>query len=278
MRRLAVAVSAATLFLPFAAAGQSASAAPDVPAQPKAAHSSAIARSPLHGQVPVTGFFRGHHVRYLDLGPVALAKRADGSYISDVDPLWHVTNGTPRQHNIIDNIPGLNTPDDYTPLWRVVLVTWTPGRTPHLLRSAKEVAHEAAEGDVRLVTTDTVVNCPVLGHHQSVTKGFIRDRGVKYFDFGPIALATKAGGGYVSDVDPLWHFTNGTARQRNIIDNVPGLNKPDDYTPLWLVSLVTWKPGAAPRTLRDAEDVMDAVTDGTVTITQTSTVVNCPVL
>lgn len=283
MRRLLAAASTAALLVPFAASSQAAYASTRSPTQTKESrHATPNHHKPnhhkLHGQMPVTGYFRGHDVRYLDLGPVALAKNTNGSFVSDVDPLWHVTNGPVRQRNIIDNVPGLNSPDDYTPLWQVVLVTWAPGRTPHLLKSAKDVAHEVAEGDVSLKSTNTVVNCPVLGYRQPVTRGFIRHQSVKYLDLGAIALETKADGSFVSDVDPLWHVTNGTGRQRNIIDNVPGLNSPNDYTPLWQVNLVTWRSGAVPRTLRGAGDVMKAMRHGLVTITRTTTVVNCPVL
>ena len=232
----------------------------------------------LHGQVPTVGFFRGEKVTYLDEGPVQLAKDASGAFISDVDPIWAVTNGVAAQRNIIDNVPGLNHPDDYTPLWQVVQVTWNAGTHPRLLTSARAVQRAADRGQVTLVTTDTVVNCPVLGFHQPVTRGFFRGHGVSYLDEGPIALATDSGGAFISDVDPIWAVTNGVAAQRNIIDNVPGLNHPDDYTPLWQVVQVTWRPGVSPRLLTSATAVQAAVAAGLVDLVTTDTVVNCPVL
>jgi hypothetical protein len=42
--------------------------------------------------------------------------------------------------------------------------------------------------------------------------------------------------------------------------------------------MVTWKEGVAPRTLRSADEVEGALAAGEVTIQQTSTVVNCPVV
>ena len=62
--------------------------------------------------------------------------------------------------------------------------------------------------------------------------GFYEGQVIHYFDFGPIKL--KAG----NKVAPIWAVTNGPVGQHNIIDTVPGRA---DYSPLWQVSMVTWK-------------------------------------
>jgi hypothetical protein len=99
--------------------------------------------------------------------------------------------------------------------------------------------------------------------------GFFRGTVVHYFDFGPIKL--KAG----NKLAPIWTVTNGPTGQHNIIDTVPGRA---DYSPLWRVNKVTWEASATPRLLRSAADVKQAQKAGEVTIEQTATVVNCPVL
>jgi hypothetical protein len=104
---------------------------------------------------------------------------------------------------------------------------------------------------------------------QPVTLGFYRGKTVRYFDFGPIRLRPG------NKLAPIWTFTNGAVGQRNIIDTVPGQT---DYTPLWQVDQVTWNSGKTPQVLRSAEDVNKAAADGEVSITQTTVVVNCPVL
>jgi hypothetical protein len=270
--RLLVTAALAIGSLTLAAVGAS-------PASATTTHQATVSPSGsrLHGQTPVVGFFRGEQIRYLDEGPVQLAKDAAGHYLSDVDPIWVVTNGARGQHNIIDNVPGLNRPDDYTPLWQVVTVTWTNGH-PRLLDSARDVQRAQARHEVVLTTTDTIVNCPVLGFDQKPAKGFFRGGGVRYLDEGPIQLAKDAAGHYLSDVDPIWAVTNGVTGQRNIIDNVPNLNNPDDYTPLWQVITVTWRPGATPRLLTSAVAVSAAAGAGLVDLVATDTVVNCPVL
>lgn len=102
-----------------------------------------------------------------------------------------------------------------------------------------------------------------------VTKGFYRGRTIRYFDFGPIKL--KPG----NKVAPIWTVTNGVGSQHNIVDTVPGQGS---YTPLWQLTRVTFKPGSTPHLLRSRSDVETARRRGEVTVTATSTVVNCPVL
>jgi hypothetical protein len=104
---------------------------------------------------------------------------------------------------------------------------------------------------------------------QPVVTGFYQGQEVRYFDFGPIKL--KPG----NKLAPIWTVTNGAAGQHNIIDTVPGKA---DYSPLWQLNMVTFKDGTTPNLLKSKADVDAAVEAGEVTVTQTSTVVNCPVL
>jgi hypothetical protein len=212
-------------------------------------------------QAHTTGFYRGNRVEYLDLGPVKLAPG------NDVDPIWVVTNGTAAQRNILDTVPG--DPAGYTPLWQVTKVTWKSGVRARTLTSAKAVAKAAAKGWVTVETTDTVVNCPVLGFDQPITHGFIKGEPIGYYDLGPLKLAPG------NDIDPIWVVTNGTADQANILDNAPPAA---DYTPLWAVVKVTWKDGVTPTTLKSAAAVDAAVAAGNVTLSTTDVVVNCPIV
>jgi hypothetical protein len=104
---------------------------------------------------------------------------------------------------------------------------------------------------------------------QPVVPGFYDGKTVRYYNFGPIKLRTG------NKLAPIWTFTNGAAGQHNIIDVVPGEKS---YTPLWQVIKVTWAAGKTPRVLKSADEVKKAETDGEVTLSTTSTVVNCPVL
>jgi hypothetical protein len=82
-------------------------------------------------QVHTSGFYRGHRVEYLDFGPIKVAPG------NDIDPIWVVTNGTAKQRNIIDTVPG--DPAGYTPLWQVTKITWKDGVKARTLTSRKAV-------------------------------------------------------------------------------------------------------------------------------------------
>jgi hypothetical protein len=212
-------------------------------------------------QKHVIGYYRGQRVAYLDFGPVKVAPG------NDIDPIWVVTNGTKAQSNIIDTVPG--DPAGYTPLWQVEKVTWKAGVKPRTLKSRKAIEAAVAKGWVTIEKTDIVVNCPVLGFNQPITRGFIKGRRVGYYDLGPLKLAPG------NDIDPIWVVTNGTAAQGNIIDNAPPAA---DYTPLWGVVKVTWAEGVTPRTLKSADAVNAAVAAHQATLENTDIVVNCPVV
>ncbi|MBI1820574.1 MAG: hypothetical protein HYR79_02585 [Nitrospirae bacterium] len=78
----------------------------------------------------------------------------------------------------------------------------------------------------------------------------------------------------------LYHVTNFS--QPNILDSVPnpvGPNNTDpDYSPLWLIHLVTWQKGFTPVTLKSEADIQDAQSAGKVIVQATTIVVNCPVM
>src|SRR5262249_61396088 len=115
-------------------------------------------------------------------------------------PMWTVTNGSAGQRNVIDTIPGKN---DYSPLWQVNKVTWAAGKTPHTLTSADAVKKAAAAGDVTIVATATLVNCPVLGFGQKRVTGYSGGHVIHYYDLGPVNLAPG------HDLGPLFAVPSG---------------------------------------------------------------------
>jgi hypothetical protein len=110
---------------------------------------------------------------------------------------------------------------------------------------------------------------PVQHFAQKSTLGFYRGAVVEYLDFGPVKLAPG------NKTAPIWVFTNGAAGQRNVIDTVPGKA---DYSPLWSVTMVTWKNGVARRVLRSAAAVRRAIAAGQASSKEADVVVNCPVI
>jgi hypothetical protein len=226
-----------------------------------AARQAAVAASPK--KQPVTlGFYRGETVGYYDFGPIKLQP---GNTLA---PIWTFTNGAAGQRNIIDTVPGQK---DYTPLWQVSQVTWNAGKSPRVLRSADEVRKAAADGEVSITQTATVVNCPVLGFGQQKIAGFSAGHVIHYLDLGPVKVAPG------NAVLPLYTITNGVKGQHNVTRD-PIARGQTAYPPLWGISKVRWKPSATRRLLKSYAQIKRAQAAGQVTLLKTSLVVNCPLV
>jgi hypothetical protein len=214
-------------------------------------------------QPVVSGFFQGRTISYYDFGPIKLKP---GNKLA---PLWAVTNGAAGQHNIIDTVPGQA---DYSPLWQINKVTFKTGMTPHLLKSKADVDAAVKAGEVTVKSTTTVVNCPVLGFGQKSVAGYSNGHIIHYLDLGPVKVAPG------NVVAPLYTVTNPIGpQQHNIAQETiaPGQTK---YPALWGIIKVTFKTGVKPRLITSYAQITKAQKAGQVTITNTSLVVNCPVV
>jgi hypothetical protein len=93
-------------------------------------------------------------------------------------------------------------------------------------------------------------------------------------------LADALGTGRASLTERVYKFSDG--RQISVFPSAPaaaGAARPDpNYSPLWRLVLVAWKPGAAVRELRSEEAVLAAADAGEVELSVTGIVVNCPIL
>ena len=222
----------------------------------------ATAASPAKQPV-ATGFYQGQEVSYFDFGPIKLKP---GNKLA---PIWTVTNGAAGQHNIIDTVPGKA---DYSPLWKLNMVTFKDASTPHLLKSKADVDAAVKAGEVTVTATNTVVNCPVLGFGQKKVAGFSNGHVIHYYDLGPVKVAPG------NVVAPLFTVTNPVgAQQHNITEEniAPGQTK---YPPLWGIIKVTFKAGVKPYLITSYAQIKKAQVARQVTITKTPLVVNCPVV
>ncbi len=86
--------------------------------------------------------------------------------------------------------------------------------------------------------------------------------------------------GQPSAVDRVYKFPN--FKQGSVFPSAPRpagyASSSTEYTPLWVVYMVSWLPGATPRVLRSEEEVLDAEEKKLVSILPTRIVVNCPIL
>jgi hypothetical protein len=90
-------------------------------------------------------------------------------------------------------------------------------------------------------------------------------------------LSNAIAGGAVDDIYHVTNFAQGNVIPSAPIPAGPGNTDPN-YTPLWQLSLVTWKSGITPHILKSEEDVLNAQSQGLVTIVKTNIVLNCPVI
>jgi hypothetical protein len=83
---------------------------------------------------------------------------------SSVDKVYAVTNF--EQGSVFASAPLPMGPSNrdraYSPLWRMITVTWAAGQTPRQLASEEQVLAAAESGAVRLQTTNVVLNCPIV--------------------------------------------------------------------------------------------------------------------
>lgn len=123
----------------------------------------------------VQGFYNGESVYYVNTeasdaavaamdGTTFVPKLTTAIAVGATADLFHVTNF--NQPNVLDSVPyplgAGNTDSDYSPLWRIHLVTWAPGVTPVALTSEAAVLAAQAAGKVTVQATSIVVNCPVV--------------------------------------------------------------------------------------------------------------------
>ena len=73
---------------------------------------------------------------------------------------------TEPQPSVFPSVPAPLGPESrdaaYSPIWRVVEVRWTKGRTVRELKSEEQILASEQAGDLTLLETDVVVNCPVV--------------------------------------------------------------------------------------------------------------------
>lgn len=130
---------------------------------------------------PVRGFAKGQEIRFIhteasDPQVAAMLTRMMGPKVLLVPSLKEIPdrllatvfvfrNGVKGegpmgfQPDVFDTIPGET---GYTPLRRLVFVTWKEERRTRVLRSAEEIRQVVQQGAVEFVTPGIVVNMPIL--------------------------------------------------------------------------------------------------------------------
>jgi hypothetical protein len=85
--------------------------------------------------------------------------------VEGTEELFVFTNGLPGQADVIESIPGTGDNDDYSPIWRMVSVTWkesVAAADRKVVKSAAEVDELITAGKLEEKDSGAVFNCPVV--------------------------------------------------------------------------------------------------------------------
>jgi hypothetical protein len=278
----------------------------------------------------VTGFSDGQRIFLIatDASDPAVATQSGATLVQRLMNLiaanatsnaYQVTNfDQPKVFTAVPSPLGPNnTNADYTPFWRVKLVTWQSGSTPRTLKSESEILAAQAAGQVTIEATNIVINCPVvfttsggglpgakgIDPHVGGTitlpliKGFAS--GDRVFaiitdasdqataasegaNFAPKMLSAR-GSGAEEDLYPF--EGNANPAQDRVFEAHPTpvgpTNTEEDYTPAWNVVPVSFTDQARHNfpLIRDEEDIYDLVAEGEMTAgPDAEIIVNCPIV
>jgi hypothetical protein len=215
----------------------------------------------------------------------------------------------PGQLVVLGSEPG---EDDYSPLWKTVIVRWKPGVTPKVLTSDNMILDLAKKGELTATTTRVIVNSTVTavkGQPVASPSAPVSMVGagslpaqtsqtlpaflafydahkdvVVVTDAFPKAAAGTFDANFAPSLSavrpssqPAWYIVRGPAApgQIAVLGSEPGES---DYSPLWRTVIVRWKPGVTPKVLTSDNMVLDLARKGELTVTSTSAIVNAAVI
>ena len=119
-------------------------------------------------------------------------KFAPAQSLANIYEFTNGINGTGTrgfQPNVADSQPGDN---NYSPLWKINLVTWNNGTSPRELSSEDDILKAQKNNELTIKPTDVIVNCPFVKWKDGALK--IREN-MTLNDESPY------GGGQVLDID-----------------------------------------------------------------------------
>ena len=278
----------------------------------------------------ITGFSNGERIFLIstDASDQAVAAQSGATLVPRLTNLiaanatsdaYQVTNfDQPKVFTALPSPLGAdNANSNYSPFWRVKLVTWQTGSTPRTLKSESEILAAQTAGEVAIQATTIVINCPVvftqsggalpgaqgIDPHVGGTitlpliKGFASgdrvfaiitdasDKGVaseEGANFAPKLLNAR-GSGAEEDLYPFEGNTN--RAQGRVFEAHPTpvgpTNTEEDYTPAWNVVPVAFTDQTRHGfpLIRDEEDIYDLVAEGEMTAgPDAEIIVNCPIV
>jgi len=212
-------------------------------------------------------------------------------------PALYMVTGTaaPHQPVVFSTEPG---EVDYNPLWNETTVQWKTGVAPVLLVKDDQIKALASKGKLTITPTGIILNCPIVhvgkthalpmaatvsqpvvygyydGHVDSMLSTDVNSKTqakAQHINFSASMAAQ------LPSAFPALYVVKGTMapHQPVVFSTQPG---EADYTPLWDVTTVRWKPGVTPVLLVKDDQVKALGAQGKLTIVPSNIVLNCPIV
>jgi hypothetical protein len=196
------------------------------------------------------------------------------------------------QHDVLGAEPGEHA---YSPVWRVVGVTWNNGSTPVLLTSDTQIAAARSAGDLTTTRTRTLLDAPVIASNVTNPSSVTPPKVFKTFYDGhkdgmlatDVSNKTQAASKGINFAPMLGTLDRSTfpeiyivkgkkaAGQLQVLGSEPGEKS---YSPLWLETNVRWRKGVTPSVIKSDTRIDALIAAGKLTEHGTSIVLNCPVV
>src|SRR5688572_29215348 len=155
------------------------------------------------------GWFEGQPVQYYNFGSNSLLNPEEPSRVL-VSPVYALITGLNADGSPIplkgqDNLFEVKLGDEkYTDLWQAHFVTPSEGYTPNSITSVDALL----ESGLTIEKQAVLVNCPFVAPGSSLadnakplTKGWVKDQPVVYFDFGPTSAQPGKVYAFVTGLD-----------------------------------------------------------------------------
>lgn len=220
------------------------------------------------------GWFEGQPVQYYNFGTNTPLNPEESSRLL-VSPVYALitglnNDGSPIKLEGQDNLFEVKPGDEkYTDLWQAHFVTPSEGYTPNSITSVEALLASGMTIEKQAV----LVNCPFVAPGSSLadnakplTKGWVKDQPVVYFDFGPTSAQPGKVYAFVTGLDangkpqlvPGQHFVFSASRTSA------------GYSDFWIVQWVTVDGGYKADTLRTEAEI------NSQTVTPSGIIVNYP--
>jgi hypothetical protein len=184
---------------------------------------------------------------------------------------------------------------NYSPIWDEVIVTWRQGTTPMPLTSDTQIEQLATVGDLTARPTGKLLDAAVIA--EDVAPGATVELPTVFETFydahedamlaTDVSTEAQAAAEHINysavlaglgpSRFPEIYIVRGPMAegQLMVLGSEPG---EANYSPIWLETIVHWKPGVSPTVIKSDTKIDKLIAAGKVTERGTTVLLNCPVV